>query len=921
MEDIIKTEKKLLLAGLLHDIGKFYQRADFPLFKDGHKNPDNKIGEISWNLAMQMCPPTGSGGFGYHHVIWTSQFFEDQEIKKILNQLLEIKDNIWNDDDRNNITNLACQHHKPETELQAIIRLADWWSAGIDRTNPDTFEKEEISQDNIQWGKEAHKVRPLRSLFDLLKPFAEKSNIFSFRANALKPYNDEIIFPKPIQTNADGNSQEIYKNLWGEFIKEFQNLPVSSFQGFFNSLIFLLKKYTWAIPSNTNDMAHVSLFDHLKLTSAFAQCLYRHFKAHPESWKKKETNGPYTLLPQEDTYPVLLLAGDISGIQDFIYNISSQKAALSLKGRSFYIQLLIESAIERIINHQDIRATYAHVVYSSGGKFFMVLPNTSEIIEALNQLKKEFERELWEKHHGRLALLLEWIGFAYSSQSNTFKIKDPLDTKPTSKTSTNQTLANIWRSLNDRLNIAKLTIFKSVIESTPEQFFDESNPGLIFTPEKKICAVTGVILEKNQAKLIDEDPITKEKIYVENHVKDQIEIGQALKDADYLVSYSALNDFHSYLDKRAPTIKILKMDHYLLDEEALKHINVEGTITSADHCTVFKINDTDFLQSIGGNNMTFGFRFYGGNEQAYFMKNGLPVKNENRKQAKNFEELTRIKPDDPDTDSYLGILRMDVDGLGQVFIERIPENYRTFSFYATLSSMLDLFFSGYLNKLRNEDKYKEFVNILYSGGDDLFLYGRWDKIIEIAADIREKFRLFTQRDDLTISGGIVIVHDKFPIRKAAKLAEEAEDEAKKFRNGSKNAIHLFGETISWDYEFDYVKKWKTRFVNTLTNEKAPKGLLQRIIQYSLRKKAAERARERPSYPGERPDYSYKWHSAYALKRLQDKYSNDVSVKELLKDLTIELFSKPERNYDLLGVAARWAELDLRFLQKQKEKIV
>lgn len=917
MVEITKNEKKLLLAGLLHDIGKFYQRADFPLFKDGKKHPQNKIGEISWNLALQMCPPTASGGFGYHHVIWTSQFFEDQEIKKILNQLHEIKDSIWNNDDQDNIINLACQHHKPETELQAIIRLADWWSAGIDRANPHTFEKEEISQDNIKWGEEAHKGRPLRSVFDLLIPFLEENNIFSFKANALNPNNNEIIFPKLIQTNTDGNSREIYQNLWNDFLKEFQKLPISDFHGFFNSLIFLLKKYTWAIPSNTNDMAHVSLYDHLRLTSAFAQCIYRHFEAHPELWKKKMTTGPYTLTPDKDIYPVLLVAGDISGIQDFIYNISSQKAALSLKGRSFYIQLLIETAVERIINHPNIRATYAHVIFSSGGKFFMVLPNTSEITEALAQLKKEFERELWEKHHGRLALLLEWIGFAYSTQSNTIQIKDTMATTPIGKTtSTNQTLANLWESIGDRLNIAKQTIFKSVIESTPEQFFDESNPDLIFTPEKKICAVTGVLLEKNQAEPVDVDPITKEKIYVENHVKDQIEIGQALKDADYLVSYSALNDSHSYLDKRAPTIKILKLDYYLLDKETLKHINVEGSITSADHCTVFKINDTDFLQSIGGKNMTFGFKFYGGNEQAYFVENGLPLKKENRKQAKNFEELTRYKADDSDTGSYLGILRMDVDGLGQVFIERIPEKYRTFSFYATLSSLLDLFFSGYLNNLRNKDKYKEFVNILYSGGDDLFLYGRWDKIIEIAGEIRDQFRLFIQRNDLTISGGIVIVHDKFPIRKAAKLAEEAEDEAKRFRNGSKNAIHLLGETLSWDNEFDYVKKWKERFVNTLTNEKAPKGLLQRIIQYSLRKKAAERARERPSFPGERPDYSYKWHSAYALKRLQEKYSSEVSVKELLKDLTIELFSRPERNYDLLGVAARWAELDLRFKKQE-----
>ncbi|MBM4425645.1 MAG: hypothetical protein FJ031_00255 [Chloroflexi bacterium] len=38
----------------------------------------------------------------------------------------------------------------------------------------------------------------------------------------------------------------------------------------------------------------------------------------------------------------LLIGDDISGIQKFIYTITSKKAAQTLRGRSFYLQLLTE---------------------------------------------------------------------------------------------------------------------------------------------------------------------------------------------------------------------------------------------------------------------------------------------------------------------------------------------------------------------------------------------------------------------------------------------------------------------------------------------------------------------------------------------------------------------------------------------------
>ena len=45
-------------------------------------------------------------------------------------------------------------------------------------------------------------------------------------------------------------------------------------------------------------------------------------------------------MEQSQVFKQLFVGGDLSGIQKFLYNISSKKAAVSLKGRSCYLRKL-----------------------------------------------------------------------------------------------------------------------------------------------------------------------------------------------------------------------------------------------------------------------------------------------------------------------------------------------------------------------------------------------------------------------------------------------------------------------------------------------------------------------------------------------------------------------------------------------------
>jgi CRISPR-associated protein Csm1 len=851
----------IYLAALLHDIGKFYQRADISFSEKFIK----KEYEQSRKIADFICPPTNGGNFGYQHTIWTHQFLVD--IENQIKKIPEFQRNPFENTNPDSLFQLASYHHSPSSKLQGIITMADWWSAGIDRVKP--TENENGDGPIVKWGTKKYKKIPLYSVFNKIQG-GNYQSAFGLRPLSIE---EKDFFPRDIKNIEDGISEEVYKQHWTAFKKEIENLPSDSFEGFAESLLFLLKKYTWCIPSDTTTMPNVSLYDHLKTTAAFADSIYVYMQEHPNDliWDNKK------LYLAEEKKPVILLGGDISGIQKFIYNIASSQAAVSLKGRSFYLQLLIDSIIQRIISHKDIKATLGHVLYSSGGKFYMILPNTEKVINAVLELKKEIEKDLWNKHKGQLVINIDYIPFAYNLSGKGIDFEKK----------TNQPIGLLWKALADKLSKQKNIKFKELILAQYNQFLEVQQVG----GRTKVCSVTGIEeTEFDKCVLIDKE----QKTFVLTSVKEQANLGKTLKDADYIITYRSGDKESNYLNNRSKcNISIVGTSNYLFDKQELIIDDADfRLITSADTSRVKWINKTNYLDAkIKGDSVSYGFQFYGGNEQAKNKDNSL----------KTFEKLA--------DGSYLGVLRMDVDFLGKIFIQGLPDDNKSFSFYSTLSFMLDYFFSGFLNTIRGRECFKDYVNVIYSGGDDIFAVGRWNKLIDFAEAVRKEFCKFVGRDDITISGGISIVSEKFPIAKAAQLAGEAEENAKK-SNPLKNSFNLFGENISWNKEFDYVHNWKEEFVSRCGSNSVPRSILHKIMQFAQiikQNKQIEQSIKDGKETKKNIDLSYIWNTTYFLTRFYD--DKNLEIKKWLQELLIELSNT--RKYELIAIAARWAELELK----------
>jgi CRISPR-associated protein Csm1 len=846
---MISPEKKqLLVAALLHDIGKFWQRADTWL------GPDCAIKDTRTDFLKSLVPFNNNGKPTHQHALWTYQFLEDKAAT--FQQL-----GIWNTD-LGKLSELAARHHQPGSEAECIIQLADHYSAGIDRQEKDQAEQKQ------DWGKYAFKSVALRSPFGRLTINNKKVDDAHFVPFVPLAINKTAVRPidKDGFSGAENQAlaQKAYREMWHAFSADFDRMPANEFDDFYYSLNHLLKKYCWCIPSDTTGAPIVNLYEHLKTTAGICAGLFDYLQ------ESGLTVAAYQAAVKAGNAgdALLMVCLDLSGIQAFIYDISSKKAYKSLKGRSFFLQALITQMSNTIL--RETKQAISSVLYESGGKAFLILPNTEEVAAGLIEAMAKLEDQAFYEEGGKIYPALGSVPFHFSTQ----KSEQPVRSTefPTGKGD----LGRLWRSVSEAAAAAKSRRYQRLLTQNFNEFFSEDSVTAKNSESNNLCAVSGEPIV-GEGELLDRNAADGNALYVNARVNDQITLGRNLKDSEFALT-TPLNG------------KGIGFKHLA---SALKLVPAGKDYQARDGEKRTRFNDTDFLPSdaISGG---YGFAFYGGNRQPDG-QGGEPA---------TLEDLCRVGV--KDDFSLLGVLRMDVDGLGDVFIKGLPEVDKTFAAYATLSAHLDHFFSGYLNTIRNKAEFKDQVAILYAGGDDVFAVGRWDKLLHFAIRVRADFTRFVGRTDLSISAGFTIVQPKFPIYRAADLAGEAEHQAKShyYQGQKKNAISLFGVPFNWELEFPTVQEMKKVFVCLIQHHGLSRAILHRLRE--------NYAKSLPDPKTGKIDLSYKWQLAYSITRLTER-NKDEKVKSFLQSLNKDLLHHAEGadHYLILAAAAaRWAEYEL-----------
>lgn len=570
---------------------------------------------------------------------------------------------------------------------------------------------------------------------------------------------------------------------------------------------------------------------------------------------------------------VCLVGGGFSGIQDYIYTVVSKNASKSLKGRSFYLQLMADAVVDYILTELDLNDF--HILYTSGGGFMILAPDSAK--EKIKEIFDVINIFLFEQFSGQLFVTLDHQIVPANELSGS---RFPMHA------------AKLFQKLDQQ----KRQKHMAAILKSPDAFFSKlDNAGLwqrdAITQEELPTGKNGKSFGYPLDKFAEEElAAVEELIGPVTHL--QIELGRLLKHLKSIATgpkgFNPKGAFQVNPGFGKTYFQIFSKKPGKSDLGAEKQ-----------NYKLFEINQPETPMRSG-----VFLRLYGGNETPMMKtadKKELPM---------SFNEMAgqgRFK--------RLGILRMDVDNLG-TFIANKVENLIDL---ATLSRALDQFFKGFLNTLWKEEHktpenrkgYAQSSAIIYSGGDDLFIIGRWDLMTNLAQEIHAAFRHWTAYNpDFTLSAGLAVIESKYPVMRGAQIAKELEKMAKEhqFQLQKKNAVTFLGQPMNWDNEFGFVKKLKEEvlsFVQATNN----RSLFTRIAGLSKLKQQTD------GKPG-----PWHWKLSYAMYRVKENIpKSKTNLRKQVEKWSAACLTNHWDGRDLdeidflkmFALASRWAELEYR----------
>lgn len=546
----------------------------------------------------------------------------------------------------------------------------------------------------------------------------------------------------------------------------------------------------------------------------------------------------------------IVVKGDISGIQEFIFNVKSKGAAKTLKSRSFYIDaicLLAESYIKQ-------KFSECETIYVGGGNLYLKIPIAKWDIKVFDEIQVFFLKYF---NDSSISLNIEYHEF-----KNTDNYGEIID------------------ELNRKTNKFKITKFTKLDKKYFDPFIKTD-----FLLQNKFINFSYEFIDNNSFEIENTSNIEQ------NISFNKIELfGQSLK-----LSKSSKNKYQT-------NIPIWKSD---IINEYVSYNSYKG-------------NDSEAL---------------------------IPEK----KSIIDFESFGKFAEMRTGTNKIAAV-KLDLDNLGTLFKNTKNENDNKY-----LSERIDYFFNKELYSLikdtlidyeivngevikidskkfegkkieiyqtfKKNYKLEDNIYVVFAGGDDSFIIGAWDSIIEFTILLREKFNEFQKeiikklnlKNPITFSAAIIIVDAHYPI---VKIAEDVENELHKIKNENlieskvdatghpmKNKISLFQHNFTFE-DFLVMKKFKDKFYEMIIIYGENRAFLYKIQDL---------------FAGINPTEDLKPNLLWMFKYIFRDIAQKIYFKEFLYDfyfaqesnLEKELYRnfKQPSNKDLkIPVAARWTEL-------------
>jgi CRISPR-associated protein Csm1 len=444
----------------------------------------------------------------------------------------------------------------------------------------------------------------------------------------------------------------------------------------------------------------------------------------------------------------LFVEGDLGGIQAFLYESAApsqtqEGTAQRLRGKSFFLDLAMRTLAERL--RHDLGLSACNLLWCTGGHFALLAPDTPEARAAIARFREAADQWCWEATLGDVSLALAAIPAADA---------DLKDVAPL--------LARTGREL------ARAKQQRYATRLGDPEFW-------VLPLKNEVCRACG----RDVVKDTDFPP------------EADAEEGQK--------RCRRCREFERYGQRLPRTTALALVPDRVSSEEAICFPALglaweflgEGDEPPGDVSLVLalggvKNRDLRFLPQQARASAAYAVSPY---------STLLPT---DGPRPRTFDLMATAAGGAP----FLGVLRMDVDNLGAVFALGVPEGERSLSKLAAISRSVDWFFRGWVPILAADPDHDAYVT--YSGGDDLFLVGPWDRMVRLALRIEEDFRAFgCGNSDLTLSGGLALVKGRFPIGRAAERSADLLNGLAKRRKGTmpddcdKASLAIFNRKVPW----------------------------------------------------------------------------------------------------------------------------
>ncbi|MEO0584275.1 MAG: hypothetical protein AAF135_18835 [Bacteroidota bacterium] len=661
------------------------------------------------------------------------------------------------------------------------------WYQQVDQT---AFLQQEVAQFDVSaeaWSQPlkpifAHVSNPLKRPLHDLEPdldeyiaslpvdYAQMKGAFLPQVLTIESTGNKGLFPQ--KEEEIKNLSEPFAEIWKQFEAEFQVLrPINDIIEYGNSLYSLLSIFssrilapTCTIPevetvSFTNYLDDVSLFNRIRTLAARSICL------HTEGINPKS--------------PYLLIKGDLSGIQSVIYSyidkseVGNQKGlSKRLRGRSFYISLVtdyITSEFARVL-----RLPVCNVIYKGGGGFLLIAPHQVDTRKKIAELSREINLWLYDKLDGRLSMF--WG--ATNCKEDLF-----------------ENFSTYYEEVSKDLGLQKSKRYQGYLEELfAINLKKESGSNWEEQEIGRLLPYAHFILEIETSERLD---------LSEREDKSLIAYFPRQTPQPYAKRphvYYFMPNLKTYDEKENEKLSLPTLAEQIV--EISKLINSYKMIRAS----VVQFRPLPEEELIGDFQQKLQTLLRESPVPVSFVFNPVgteaPLNEENY--VMDFDKIQVINALSKDSDpelSYplMAVMRLDVDNLGRLFRYGLRAK-PTFERTATLSQEMHLFFAGYFQLLAKEWK----LYVTYAGGDDAFVVGSWFNVMHFAHDLNQKFRKFVcHNPEITFSAGIFLCSPHYPVARFAKMAGDAEHEAKNYQlpeylESSKNAIHVFDQTMGWD---------------------------------------------------------------------------------------------------------------------------